>query len=275
MPLPIGEPPPPAWRRAWQGLPLPAWRYFARLPSTQDAARTWAQQGAAEGCLVYAEAQTRGRGRAGRRWYSRPAAALTFTLVLRPLPGEGPWLGRLAGWAAVALCQVLEQDLNLHPRIKWPNDVLVEGRKVAGILIEAPWEAGPVPPYVLVGIGINVKPEALPPAEVLDFPATALERHTAAPVDRPRLLARLWEALYTWRYRLPHPDLLRAWEERLAYRGQRVHLVLGETAFTACLLGLTETGALRVRLSSGEERILPTVLSLRPLARGKGPESAA
>ena len=260
-----GEPPPPEWRQALRGLPLPAWRYVSRVTSTQDAAQAWAEAGAGEGCLVVAREQTRGRGRGGRPWLARPGASLTFTLVMRPLPQEGPWLSRASGWAALAICRVLEEAWGLHPHIKWPNDVLLQGRKVAGILIEAPWKGAKVPRYMLVGIGINVKDEAIPPEGRVDFPATALEAHTPAPVSLPRLLRQLWKTLYRWRYRLSHPDLLKAWEARLAYKGEEVWISPDEThTFSARLMGLTETGALRVRLSSGEERVLPSVHRLRP-----------
>ncbi len=269
LPPPWGEPPPETWRRAWRGVPIPAWRYLSQVTSTQDLARIWAEQGAQEGCLVYAERQTRGRGRAGRTWRSRPGASLTFSLILRPRPQEAPYLSRLSGWAAVAVSTVLETRYRLRPEIKWPNDVLLAGKKVAGILVEAEWRGGQVPAYVIVGIGVNVTPAAYAGCQALPFPATALQEHVPGAVSRPDLLVALWRALMQWRPWLGHPRLVQAWEARLAYRGQEVwvHPLEGQ-AYPARLLGLTPDGRLRVRLGSGRVQTLTAVAMLRP--RGPG-----
>ncbi len=265
MAVPVGDPPPALWRAAWKGVPIPAWRYFREVSSTQDVARAWAEAGAWEGCLVVAEAQTRGRGREGRPWWSKPGGSLTFSVVVRPRSEERAFLGHLAGMAALAVCQVLE-EMGLHPRIKWPNDVLLAGAKVAGILIEAPWERGVVPPYVILGIGLNVRGEALPPPEVLDFPATALDLQGLPGVSRPRLLVRIWRALFRWRTWVGREQLWRAWESRLAYRGQEVLVTVGNQTRRARLLGLTFDGRLQVRWLSGETTTLTTVSHLRPVA---------
>ena len=265
MAVPVGDPPPAPWRAAWKGVPIPAWRYFCEVSSTQDVARAWAEAGAWEGCLVVAEAQTRGRGREGRPWWSKPGGSLTFSVVVRPRSEERAFLGHLAGMAALAVCQVLEEE-GLQPCIKWPNDILLAGRKVAGILIEASWEQGPVPAYAIVGIGLNVKTEALPPSERVDFPATALEAHLKKTVHRPYLLARIWKGLLRWRMRIGQEVLWRAWETRLAYRGQEVLVTVGNQTRRARLLGLTFDGRLRVRWLSGETTTLTTVSHLRPVA---------
>lgn len=262
-----GEPPPEIWRRAWRGRPLPAWRFYAELPSTQDAAREWAEMGAWEGCLVYTEHQTQGRGRQGRPWYARPGSSLTFSYIVRPLPQEHHALGHVPGWAAVAVCTALEDTLGLAPRIKWPNDILLEGKKVGGILVEMFWEAATRPVFAVVGIGLNVRPDAIPPGVPLEFPAASLEDYTKEPVSRPHLLVALWEALTRWRRELGRETLLRAWEARLAYRGEAVWIQTQEEkpGFAARLLGLTREGYLRVIHFTGEEEILLTVRHLRPL----------
>ncbi len=262
--LPVGEPPPTSWRKPWHGVPVPAWRYFRETTSTQDVARAWAEAGAWEGCLVVAERQTQGRGREGRRWWSHPKSSLTFSLVLRPLPQEAPYLGHYAGWAAVAVCRVLE-GLGLDPRIKWPNDILLAGRKVGGILIEAFWQGSSLPDFVVVGIGMNLGKEAVPPSEMLDFPATALEFHLHRPVHPPEMLVRLWLELTRWRPQVGRRILLTAWEARLAYWGQSVLIGEGASQQEGRILGLTVDGRLRVRLASGEERIFTTATHLRPV----------
>ncbi len=263
MSVPPGDPPPASWRAPWKGVPIPAWRYFREVASTQDVARAWAEAGAWEGCLVVAEAQTRGRGREGRAWWSKPGGSLTFSVIVRPRKQEGPFLGHLAGMAALAVCQVLEEE-GLHPSIKWPNDILLAGRKVAGILIETSWEQGPVPAYAIVGIGLNVKTEALPPSDQVDFPATALEAHLKKPVRRPHLLARIWKQLFRWRLQIGQEVLWRAWNTRLAYRHQEVLVTVGNQTQRAYLLGIASDGRLRVQGPSGEETLLSTVVHLRP-----------
>ncbi len=219
---------------------------------------------------MVAEAQSRGRGREGRPWWSKPGGSLTFSVVVRPRNEEGAFLGHLAGMAALAVCQALE-EMGLRPRIKWPNDVLLAGAKVAGILIEAPWERGPVPPYVIIGIGLNVRGEALPRPEALDFPATALDLQGLPAVSRPRLLVQIWRALFRWRTWVGREKLWRAWEARLAYRGREVQVTVGNRTRRGRLLGLTPEGRLRVRWASGEEDALATVTHLRPVGDA-GPE---
>lgn len=261
-------PPPEAWHRALAGLLIPAWRFYARLGSTQEEARLWAQQGAADGCFVYAEHQVQGRGRQGRRWITPPGQALALSVIVRPLPQETRWLARLVGWAAVALCEVLEA-YGLEPHIKWPNDVLLSGKKVAGILVEAAWQGGQLPSFAVVGIGVNVYQGAVPHRELLGFPATSLEEQGLRP-ERPRLLAQLVQALGRWRYRLASPRLWLAWQHRLAYRNQRVQVQMAGRWLQGTLLGLTPEGWLQIQDPQGRVHSIPTAEHLRPL---EGPDA--
>ncbi|RKQ89008.1 BirA family biotin operon repressor/biotin-[acetyl-CoA-carboxylase] ligase [Brockia lithotrophica] len=128
-------------------------RVFSEVPSTQDEAKRWAQEGAPHGALVLADAQTRGRGRHGRRWVTVPGRTLSFTLVLRyPLPlAEIP---PLALTAAVALAETVVSFGGV-PTLKWPNDLVLDGRKAGGILLEVEGEAERAS-WVLLGIGVNI-----------------------------------------------------------------------------------------------------------------------
>ncbi len=252
MPWHLGT---PALQRALRCLPLPAWRFYPRTGSTNDEALAWADRGAPEGCLVLAEEQTRGRGRQGNRWWSHPEAALTFTLIARPLPHETAHLLRFTAWAAVALAETLAAAHGLPAEVKWPNDVLVKGRKVAGVLAEAVWENDRAT-AVVVGVGVNLAPESVPPPEMVDFPAGSLADalgHT--PPRWPLLADFLWRMLH-WRYRLHTTAFLQAWESRLAYRGRTVRA----NRLMGVLLGLDARGGLRLRLPDGEVR---TVFSLK------------
>jgi len=137
---------------------------FASIGSTNDVARDLAGQGAPEGCVVVADQQLRGRGRMGREWVSPPGGGLWLSLVLRPrLPLAR--LGPLALVAAVGARSAVEQLTGVPCRLKWPNDLILGGRKVGGILTEASGGSADAPPsFVILGIGINVNllPQEMP-----------------------------------------------------------------------------------------------------------------
>jgi len=260
-------PPPEDLRWALRGLPLSAWWYFPAVGSTNAVALTWAEAGAPDGCLVLADEQTQGRGRLGRRWYTPPGAALAFTVLLRPLPDEVPALSRWAVWGGLAVALALERQWGVRPRLKWPNDVLLEGRKVAGVLAETLWQ-GDRPRAVALGIGVNLAPQAVPPEAWLDFPAGCVADAVGRPVARWAFLRFVLETLLAWRTRVPTKAFLEAWEARLAYRGQPVQATLpGGEWVQGVVEGLTSQGALRLRLPSGAVRVLrDTVTHLRPIA---------
>ena len=143
-------------------LPVPAYRYLESVTSTNDLALAWAEDGAPDGALVIADTQTAGRGRMTRRWLTPPHSALALSLVLRPNPQEAARLALFSPLGGLALSTALEEQFNLQPQIKWPNDVLLDGKKTAGILAESVWQDGSVQAVVL-GIGVNVSPLSVPP----------------------------------------------------------------------------------------------------------------
>ncbi|MDX1531042.1 MAG: biotin--[acetyl-CoA-carboxylase] ligase, partial [Rhodothermales bacterium] len=167
-------------------------RGFRSLPSTNAEALTWAADGAAEGALVVAEAQTAGRGRLGRTWEAAPGRNLLVSLVLRPaLPPERLGLVPLA--AGLAVAEAVEAAVPpLCPRLKWPNDLLLGGRKACGVLLEGR-TGGRAPSAVALGIGLNVNQTAFPDA--LAERATSLHLEAGRPVERAALLAALLERL--------------------------------------------------------------------------------
>ena len=131
------------------GLPLGPLRYLEQAGSTNDEAVNWADAGAPDLALVIADEQTAGRGRHGRRWFTPPGSALAFSLVLRDNLWTGTLesspqafqmvLSRLTALGAIAVSQALRQSLGLESQIKWPNDILLDRRKVSGVLTEAQW----------------------------------------------------------------------------------------------------------------------------------------
>ncbi len=233
-------------RRCLAHLPLGEIRYFESIGSTNNEALIWAAGGAPDLSLVYAEEQTAGRGRGGRRWFTPRGAALAFSLVLRPTPAQQESLPFFTAVGAVAVCKALHA-YGLQAQIKWPNDVLLRRRKVCGILAEAIW-AGNRLESIVLGIGVNVKAEAIPLAEWLNFPATSVESESGSAVDSLTLLAEILKALIHWRSRLSEDLFLQTWEQLLAFRGEEVEIVAdtGERRI-GILEGLSRDGSLRLR----------------------------
>lgn len=245
------------------GLPVPQIKAFASIGSTNDEAKDWAAAGAGDGSLVVADQQTQGRGRFERRWITRPGAALAFSLILRPTQAEMARAGLFSPLGALAISQALEQSLGLDARVKWPNDVLLhdakvkdsqaeDWRKTAGILVEAVWTGNQLQ-AIIIGIGINVAPEAVPPAEELLFPAISVADAAGVPVDRERLLRAVLEALFACRPKLLDDRLRSEWENRLAFRDEWVQVEeTGGTPIIGKVAGLDDSGSLLLRNQAGE-----------------------
>lgn len=252
-------------RRSLAKLPIPAIRYFDQTGSTNDEALTWVEHGVRDGALVVANSQTRGRGRLDRKWVTEPGVALAFSLVLRPSPWEVERLGLISPLGALAVSTAIEQGYGLKPQIKWPNDVLLDGLKVCGILLEASW-LGERLQAVVIGIGINVLKGSVPPPEELLFAATSLEDTLGRPVEREDLLGGILQSLFEWRERLASMAFLRAWEDRLAYKGERVRIEhAGESDLEGRVIGLDPSGDLRLQTDLGEElRVTAGDVRLRP-----------
>lgn len=225
-------------------------RGFETTGSTNTEALRWARVGAPEGALVIAEHQTAGRGRLGRPWTDTSGQGLLFSVVLRPsLPPDRLGLITLAGGVAVAEA-VGAWTAPVEPRIKWPNDVLIDGQKCCGMLLESSLD-GPIP-LVVLGIGLNVNQDAFP--EMLADRATSLRLETGRFVPRPALLARLLERLEHWADRLAAGDeamLRHAFTERMTGRGEpaSVRLTEQDESVEGIIEGIDGTGALRLRTS--------------------------
>ncbi len=165
--------------------------YHDRVDSTNAVAAAMAAEGGAEGTVVSADSQRAGRGRLQRKWISPPVGNLYFSIILRPRTGPER-VAQVGLVAAAALHRALTGECpGLRAGIKWPNDILADGRKLAGILCEAKSEADVIH-YVVVGIGINVNARSFP--KELGDSATSIRRETGSDCDRPRLLAAVLNA---------------------------------------------------------------------------------
>jgi BirA family biotin operon repressor/biotin-[acetyl-CoA-carboxylase] ligase len=251
-----------AIKAALSGLPLGGLRVLQRTGSTNDEALAWASAGAAHLSLVAANEQTAGRGRGGREWLTPPGTALAFSLILRGV-GDAPSPGRLAGLGAMAAANACE-TLGLHPEIKWPNDVLLNGRKVAGVLVESRW-SGDEREASIIGVGMNVLAGSAPPDGEVLHPATSLEDGLGTKPDRVQVLGLTLEAMLRWLPELQGAAFLRAWEDRLAFRGRAVQLVQdGMQDITGTLEGLEDDGSLRLRGEQGVIKVRMGEIHLYP-----------
>ena len=245
------------------GLPL---HVLPSVGSTNDVALGLAEGGAPEGALVVADTQTRGRGRGGRTWQTPAGAALAMSLILRPrqIRPETAWGITVAG--ALAVAEALETE-GAAPSIKWPNDVLLGERKVAGLRVDASWE-GERLAYAVLGIGVNVLLGSAPPDESVDYPATSLEHELGRPVDRGTLLLATLESLARWYTKLGSVGLRETWWQRMAFRDRRVSVWDGRNEVRGKLTGVDAAGGVVLVLEGGERvNVGAGTARLRPIDR--------
>ena len=220
--------------------------YYKELSSTMDEASRLAEAGTEEGTVVITERQTAGRGRFGRNWVS-PEGNLYFSVVFRPSHTILPLLTMVSG---VAVARAIRKVTGLSPAIKWPNDVLVDGKKVSGILVEAVAEGASVR-YAVVGIGLNIKLE-YPEIEALGGLANGLENAAGRPVAKDAVLRRLLlelDNLYLQANSGKAP--LDEWRGLLQTLGRRVTVSWREESWVGQAEGVDDTGNLLLRLDDG------------------------
>lgn len=239
-----------AFETRWLGRPREHW---AELGSTNDRALAWARAGAPHGALVTADAQTAGRGRLGRAWASDSGDDLYVSAILRP--GAGQPISALGLAVGVGLREGLARWLPAA-QLKWPNDVLAGGRKLAGILCEARWVGSS--PEVVIGFGVNVGRAVFPP-EIADR-ATSLRQELGANVDRGEVLRAVLvavEAALEAFFRGGFPAIRGRYEPHCALSGQAVLVDMSHGAgpkVQARALGLADDGALLVAVEGGAPR---------------------
>jgi len=240
-----------ALRSSLSKLPLGAIRYFDSIGSTNDEALAWAANDAQDLSIVVANEQTAGRGRLDRPWFTPPSTALAFSLILRPTADEIPFLSRTVGLAALSIADTIGM-LGLAPQIKWPTDILLNGRKVAGVLSELVWSGEDVD-CVVIGIGINVAKTAVPTTDILRFPATSLEHVLGEAPDRNKLLHDILASFISLRPHMRSDAFMASWEKSLAYYGRQVRVEMGnEQSVTGEVTGLESDGSLKLSDENGK-----------------------
>ena len=218
--------------------------YFPEIGSTMDAARELARKGAGEGTIVIAEAQAHGRGRLSREWLS-PKGGIYFTLILRPSinPAYAP---RINLMASVAVATTIRKLFGLNAELKWPNDVLIEGRKVCGILAEMDAEMDVVN-FVNVGIGINAN-TSVPQFEKT---ATSLKDTLGREISRKEFLSVLLGEIERRQALLMEADLLEEWKKLSGTLNKYVRILSPGEVIVGRAIDIDTTGALIIRKRNG------------------------
>jgi BirA family biotin operon repressor/biotin-[acetyl-CoA-carboxylase] ligase len=226
--------------------------FYDSVPSTNTRAFELGRTGEPEGAVVIADSQTMGKGRLGRSWISPPGVNLYTSVILRPdiLPQNAHNLTFLS---AVAVAEAVSGFCRKRPTLKWPNDVLIAGRKVSGILLELASEADKVN-FVVAGIGVNIntRPGHLPP-EIRDTAASIMDS-SGSPVSRLRFAVNLYSKIEKWyKIYLRHgfPPVLQAWKGFFDMEGRTVSVhTIGRTIQGRCM-GVDSDGSLLVKTASG------------------------
>ncbi len=220
----------------------------ASAGSTNDELRALAQAGAGDGLVLLALRQTTGRGRRGAPWFSPPATSLAFSILLRPNEPKPLW-PRLALAAGLAVAEAVE-SFGVHAGIKWPNDVWIDHRKLAGTLVEAGQD------FAIVGIGLNINTREFPP-EVADI-ATSLSLATQRDHPRQGVLTAIIRRFARRRLQIDgdFDDLLAAVRHRCVLTGQRVTLTTANGQKSGVVEGIAPGGELWLRSAAGLERLI-------------------
>jgi BirA family biotin operon repressor/biotin-[acetyl-CoA-carboxylase] ligase len=228
---------------AWHGY------WFETVDSTQDAARAAASHGAADRSLFVADYQRAGRGRQGRSWLAESGAALLMSILFREVGAEArPW--RFTSLASLAVVEAVQPLLARgSAAIKWPNDVMLDDKKVAGVLAETSWDGHRL--QAIVGLGLNVTAAPEMPG------ATWLARYGDGPIDRGDILLRLVDRLDHWAMQ-PDEQLHAAWQRHLWRRGQRMRLLDLGCEEDVILLGAGADGSLEIERADGSRHITTT-----------------
>jgi len=241
---------------AWAGCEVV---YMKTVGSTNRHARMLAQEGAAHGTLVVADEQTAGRGRRGRGWISPAGDGIFMTLIVRPNVHPSQ-VAKLSLLTALAVAEAISAETGLDARIKWPNDIVISGRKVCGLLLEMTADEQCV--YdVVAGVGINVHQKAFD--EEIAHTASSLDLLGGRVYSRPALVRAFLRA-FECMMRMDDAEMMRAYCARSATLGSRVQVIALDGTYTGTAEGITDSGSLLVRDEAGTLReVLAADVSVR------------
>jgi BirA family biotin operon repressor/biotin-[acetyl-CoA-carboxylase] ligase len=230
--------------------------YYGELPSTNQRARELAAANPPEGLVILAEKQTAGRGRLGRSWFSPAGTGIWMTVLLKPPVFPMGELPKMTLLAAAAVAKAIAAQVKLAPLIKWPNDLYLENRKIAGVLTETAGKAGAPWEYVLLGIGINVNQVSTDFPGVLREKAGSLRMSLGVPVDRIALLRRCLTALeveYLYACDKGFTRALDYCRQNSFILGRRVEVRDGKRCYRGKAVAIRDDGNLELLLDEGGE----------------------
>jgi BirA family biotin operon repressor/biotin-[acetyl-CoA-carboxylase] ligase len=206
--------------------------------------------------VVWAKHQTAGRGREDRQWQAAEGSSLTFTAVFRPNEKEKEFINQFTALGALALTDTLSRECSLEAEIKWPNDVLIQEKKVSGILTEISWSGSSVE-SISVGIGVNLKHEAYANTDNLRFPATSLEEEGMRIDSAQNLLEKVLTSLNQRRQQVGTAQFLEDWNQKLAFKDRFMPIKQyhGKTEML-CPGSINPDGSLNARDQVGNWRVV-------------------
>ncbi|WP_312339754.1 biotin--[acetyl-CoA-carboxylase] ligase [Anaerospora hongkongensis] len=243
--------------------------YFSDVGSTNNEAKKIAADGCPEGTIVVAEAQTVGRGRLSRGWFSPYGKGIWLSVVLRP-PFQPQQAPKCTLMAAVAVTKAIRGFCDVPCGIKWPNDILYEGKKLVGILTEMSAEMDAIN-YIVIGMGVNVNTSAEEfPPELAEI-ATSILAVKNEPVSRLQLLCRILaelELIYQQVIREGFAPVLEEWKTLSVTLGQAVNVIGPDEQYSGTAVTIDEDGALLVETDMGLRKVIAGDVSIRPQAAG-------
>jgi len=230
---------------------------FETLGSTSEFAKRLAQNGERYGTLILTNEQTDGRGRQGRRWYAPANSGLWFSIILKPTQPTDKF-GIVSLLAAVALAKTIERTTSLSPALKWPNDVLINSKKVSGILLEGQFSNNRHTALVL-GIGINVNQKQTDFPEEIRQTATSLREQTKHAIDRVSLLIEFLHNLEYFYLKFNDGNsrlIINAWKKRCPFLGKNISVKQNKDDIVGRFENLDEYGRMALRLHNGQIKYL-------------------
>lgn len=232
-------------------------RSYEQVTSTMDVAKTLTGRDFKNGMVVFTELQTRGRGRSIKAWHCPKYKGLLFTLLLKhKMPSDQLCL--LIGAVSVAITEAIRETLLLPAEIKWPNDILIAGKKVGGVLVEIE-KISKAETVFLIGVGINVNlsEEELP--QQVRLPATSLSIEKKGPINRTMLARTLLQYIDKWYLILRDSHfryITECWKEFCVTVGEKVTIADGSKEYVGKVIDISHNGGLMLRLESGEIKIV-------------------
>ena len=252
--------------RSLEGLPVGEIYCFDSIGSTNDFGFERSAAGAPDMTVITAFEQTKGRGRMQRKWITAPGTSLPVTIIIRPTPEEMPYLNLFSPLTGLAVREGLLHGFGIESRVKWPNDVLLNRRKISGVLCETQWEGNRLNALIL-GVGINLLHGSAPDLPDINYPASSVEDETGVIISRTDWIRTFLSQIIRLRPLIGSRSFFELWESCLAYKGEEVFLVRQDGSRERCVIsGIAPDGSLITTDQNGAEKVwMAGEISLREI----------